>query len=1468
MTRRQTTDTDLQSGLDGTSQQARTLAALDPASIGIDERSDADLLAVVQQLAQHLIFHAADDPSDAAPTARWQAFASPPSSLPLSTADMAAYIDHPERFSGEAASWLGRPHFALLLTAIALLRHVRDQHNGIVRRHLDHHYQTLLGMAPLAARPDRVAVLFRLSRGESELLLTAGTRLKAGKDSGGVDRIYRTSNDLLIQRASISDLRTVFVDRRITSLESLRRETPAPGSQRALFDQALRLAFGDPDPGGPVPEWCAANALAARRDRLNQCDTTLHLEPDELRELMRLQRRRHDAGAQAEWTAINRLLGFDTPPQAPGDFMTNLEAKVGRLDLERAGLPVVKTVDDLYQHRDEREVREFINARLQKLGDGNPDNAFHTFCALMAIKRRIDGDWRAIHRLLEQAGREARRQDPRRHDPAWRLTIQDPTDFAGLLEAALSFGGENWPRGNEGVAALTAYDQELRRLEERFAMSVERLKLLVSAAETVVASPPRELKEPQWQRLLTVLSEAHSERFHGRRRRELKETLEAIPGAGVDVLEQRVFRVLDDLSLAPAGTSWTWPRAQAELSRHLNRGQMAVLEGYRQQVAEPGITPSQYSWDDVLAILEFAQRKIANLPDPAARHEEWRHLHACADPRAQRLEAGRWASFGRRPAAKPSQPPEPNLGFALRSPLLELSEGKRTLTLTLGFAAAGFDRDSFLRGLQVAGQGAAPTLTDSLNSNLLVRVSSAKGWVPLDITTAALSDDTRPALQLVLKANVSADPFQAPEGETAAVLQMLLKPRWADDSREWISSGSFEPLGLEAIHLQVEVVGLRDLVLQQDERRLDARQPFEPFGFQPTLGARFYISHPELIRNPLASLTFHLEWTGLGKTLRDQYRPYNLIKAADDFKIQIELLDRQRPLPLAAGDGGAGLSQSLFEDSGNNDSCQKASRDFTIHLPSSSDYINRPELTPGDDIRRDERVWCWTLDPKDFGHGLYPALAAAKAQQLAIALSAANKPSPGDTTYQVDPPYTPTLKKLTVDYSAQREYPTAGELPDGAELLHVHPFGVSRILPAPPGERGTLSKAPTLFPRYASAGELYIGLADTDLPQRLSLLVQLAEGTSDPELAPGALRWQILNGDGWIDLVVRQDATAGFLQSGIVVLDLPAVAPGRWLPAGLTWLRVTIERDAASVCDCVDLHAQAVMATFLDQGNAADHYATPLAPGSLKALVRPDARVAAIEQPYSSVGGRPVEPAADLDRRVSEALRHRQRALAAWDYERLALQEFGSRIHKVKAISGSGEGLVDVIAIPILRGALPADPLAPKAPADLLEELRTFLQARAPADARVRVRNPTFIPVRIRLGVRFRDGQEVRFSQQKLITDLRRFLCPWAFDEGAEISIGGTIYATSIVDFADRLDYVDYVAQIQLVLLDANGVPVPGSESRGLGASVSALESDGVLVSASDHQIDLISELGYDARTFTGIGYMQITVDFIVAIPP
>jgi hypothetical protein len=1508
VTRRETTD--LRSLLDGTSQQDRTLAALDPQAVPIDGRSDADLIAFVQKLTRHLIFTqpdpAAANTTPASGPLHWDALATPlPSSgLALSPADMAAYIDHPERFSGEAARWLARPHFALLLTCVALLRHLRDQQNGLVRRHLDHFYRDHLGMTPLPGRPDTVAVLFRPARGVEEVLLPAGTRLNAGKDSRNRIRDYRSDDDLLIHRTRVSELRTVFVDRRITTLQSLRLATRTAGNQSVLFEQALRLALGAPEAGDAVPPWphpegpagarpAAIDApfLAGWKARLNDCETRLHLLHQEFRELMRLYRRRTDAGSDREWEAINRLIGLTTAPADPRNFMANLQARVGPLDFDRDGLSQVTSVEDLYRYRGEPAVRLFIETELAELADANR-GALAAFEALMRIKLRIDADWRQIRRLLQQAGRKARPADP-----SWRLKVSDPADFQSMLEVALSFPPGNWPAGQAGVAALEAYDRELRQLEEHLSMPVERIQVLVSAAEAIL--PGVVLPAPQWDRLLVLLADAHRERFQARGRMQLNQLRLQLQAGGPDgpnVFDALVSRTLTELALLPPSpaTDWSWEGARAELAGTLTTGELTVLDGFRQQLQQPGVVARRFDWPDVLVVLESARRRIGSVADPEPRTVEWRNLEAAIDARAQGSDSGRWTTFGRRSPQTKEQPPEPALGFALLSPLLQLSQGERTLGLTLGFAGEGFDRATVLKRLVFTGTGPTPSLTALCNANLIVRVSGSKGWIPLSITLAELSDaasdywtfagtprpptsppaaPVRPALKLTLEAAGSVDGFTPAPGEAAPILQVLLRPMWDSTSGAWITTGAFEPLRLEAVHLRVGVKGLRTLVLQHDDRPLDPGKPFEPFGPQPTVGSRFYVSHPELIANRLDDVAFHLEWTGLAKSLGDHYRNYRLkadgtATAATDFQVRIDLIDQQRQLKLslklasgALPAATAGVNASLFAPDSTTTPPAASTQQTVTLIPQGDDHAALPGLTPGEDLRQDRRVWCWTLTPIDFGHALYPSLAATKARDLAIALATRTPASPSADDYRVDPPYTPSLKGLSVTYSSSVEL-LPQTLPPGSELLYVHPFGVSRI-PA----RGTAAKPPTLFPTYAAAGELYIGLADADLPQRLSLLVQLAEGTSNPDLEPGNLRWQILDGEQWTDLTVRRDGTAGFLHSGLVVLDLPAVAPGRWLPGGgLQWLRVTIDRDPTSVCDCVDLHAQALMATRHVDAADPDQESAPLPPGNIKALITPDARIAAIEQPYSSFGGRPAESAQQLDRRASEGLRHRGRSLAAWDYERLVLEEFGSRIHKVKAIAGLGDGLVKVIVIPDLRGALPADALAPKAPANLLEAIRRFLQARAPAAATVQVQNAIFLPVRIRLGVRFREGQEERFSKQRLAGDLVRFLSPWAYDEGAEIRIGDTIYATSIVDFADRLDYVDYVAQIRLFLLDRNGNPI--QEQDGMEASIQAPGPDTVLVSARQHQIDLISEIGYDAQSFSGIGYMQIEFDFIVAPPP
>lgn len=753
-------------------------------------------------------------------------------------------------------------------------------------------------------------------------------------------------------------------------------------------------------------------------------------------------------------------------------------------------------------------------------------------------------------------------------------------------------------------------------------------------------------------------------------------------------------------------------------------------------------------------------------------------------------------------------------------------------------------------------------------------MSTAKGWIAPDLkaaklATGAAGDDywsvrgvpqalaeDRPALQLQVVVDVSRDPLAPLKGESQIwpALRLTLRPRWDKDAREWKTLfEAFHPLVLAVVHLKVEIDGLTALRLQQDDRLLDPRKPFEPFGSRPAVGARLYLDHPELLRARLDWLRFDLEWMGLpAAALKDYYFNYpGLTTSSGVFQTRVAMVDRNLELPL--GD------LSLFEDQANK---TQAKRSLKIdNMPAAIQasapgfvYASRNDLAPANDVRLASRYLRWELTPVDFGHAVFPSLAAAKARELAVAI--ANKTVADATAaaaYRVDAPYTPTIKRLTVAYAAAVEIdPTAAAIDH--QVLHVHPFGVCPID----------AELPSLLPRYDMAGELYIGVRDLRPPQHLALLLQLAEGSSDPDIEPGAVTWSYLAGDRFEDLAVSgiiDDATRGLVNTGIVELALPAAASGSRLPPELYWLRVAIPRNTQSVCDVVSIRAQAVSVRFDDRGNAPAHYEQPLPVGSIDRLREPNAAIARVEQPYSSFGGKPSEQPDLFDTRVSERLRHKDRALSAWDYERLVLHHF-PQIYKAKCLSSAAG--VDVVVIPDIRELHPSDTFAPKAPANLLAGIQAYLVERTPAAARVRVRNARYVAVQVRLGVRFRKGIDEGFAQRRLNDDLVRFLSPWAFDDGAELMIGGKIYANSILDFADRRDYVDFVAEIKLFRsLDGNDFDLvpPTTEDY----HVATDRPDQVLVAAQQHYFDVISETGFQQASFTGINYARIELDFIVA---
>ena len=77
---------------------------------------------------------------------------------------------------------------------------------------------------------------------------------------------------------------------------------------------------------------------------------------------------------------------------------------------------------------------------------------------------------------------------------------------------------------------------------------------------------------------------------------------------------------------------------------------------------------------------------------------------------------------------------------------------------------------------------------------------------------------------------------------------------------------------------------------------------------------------------------------------------------------------------------------------------------------------------------------------------------------------------------------------------------------------------------------------------------------------------------------------------------------------------------------------------------------------------------------------------------------------------------------------------------------------------------------------------------------------------------------------------------------------------------------MDYVAGIKLFTsLDGLSFTMYDELADTQLEEVSVFAADAILVSDRSHEIDLISEEGYEQEFFTGINYMKIELDFQIA---
>lgn len=210
--------------------------------------------------------------------------------------------------------------------------------------------------------------------------------------------------------------------------------------------------------------------------------------------------------------------------------------------------------------------------------------------------------------------------------------------------------------------------------------------------------------------------------------------------------------------------------------------------------------------------------------------------------------------------------------------------------------------------------------------------------------------------------------------------------------------------------------------------------------------------------------------------------------------------------------------------------------------------------------------------------------------------------------------------------------------------------------------------------------------------------------------------------------------------------------------------------------------------------------------------------------------------------RVSERLRHKQRAVTIWDYEHLILQEFPS-IYKVKCISHATTskansccennlpGKVSLVLIPDLRNQNAINPLEPKVSLNTITNVQNYINGLNSFFINAEARNPEYEQIELTFSVSFKFKDDFNLYKTRLNEDIRKFLSPWAYGSN-EIHFGGKIHKSVLIDFIDGLDeYVDFLTDFKM------RQKVNGSYLSNDIDFAEASNERAILVSAAEHQI-------------------------------
>jgi hypothetical protein len=807
-----------------------------------------------------------------------------------------------------------------------------------------------------------------------------------------------------------------------------------------------------------------------------------------------------------------------------------------------------------------------------------------------------------------------------------------------------------------------------------------------------------------------------------------------------------------------------------------------------------------------------------------------------------------WTGFG-------NKLKDASVGFYIASPVLHLTEGVRIVDFQFTTDAEGIATASLLNGNMIA-------------THLKIFYSGAKQWEEALINEGGVTENCTLAysyntanrtftIRLTLPLH-----YQPVVGYDASVCDGGLDTnypvfRFVLDQGEDadLAFHKLNDISITKISLTTSVSEISNLSLANELGVLASSKPAQLFGPVPKIGSPFYIGHTELQHKMLTSVSLKMKWLNHMDLV-----PYYAYKEATvnknyigivnntDFKVKVDLLRNKTWKPLSA-------TTTLIDSDETTDIVQQVS--------GLSKALDRPDsyTTEAPTFATQSQNGFLRLVLKSpvlaFGHTVWPKLFAQ--QTVAYTSSAAKNTIPNQ-------PFVPVLESIQLTYVASQDIHLGSAYKkEQGGFFHMMPFGIKE-------KESDAKLLPDLeVGNIQLESAFYIGISDTTATQNVSLLLQLNEGTEDISVDPPAISWFYLSVAGWqsMDRYLVADATGSLLKSGIITFTVPNdLDPNSVeLPAGHSWIAAVVAEGSAGLPKLVAVYTNAVKASFWNNDNDPEHLSAALPAGKISKFFGADAAIKKINQPFASFGGKKAEEGDSFYSRISERLRHKNRAVTIWDYDRLILDEFPD-VYMAKCLNHTGyqvdcslpvndeqrvkykenvAGHVMLVTVPFITNLRSGNIYQPTLSASKLADIKNFLHGYDNAGTcndyikalhcghvALHVENPQYETIEVICSVKVKDCLDALAYKSQLGSDLHKFLAPWIDGDVAAIKFGGKLHASQVVYFIEQLDYIDYLEELKIVQRDKNGQVNIGNETLAV-----ATTSRSVLTSIGDDENDI-----------------------------